>query len=550
MSHGFKKQTDEEKGLIDNIIDRHDKLYGDSNNWKTHWQEITRYVVPEKQDVWFDTKHNDGIKRNNHLFDSTAIDANIKLASALHGMLTNPTVQWFGFTTNEPELDNNDEVKEFFSKSLDKIHTVLNNSNFQDEIHQIYIDLGAMGTALMAIEEDDEKVVNFHSRPIYEAEIDENERGKIDFVSRKIKMTWRKIIKKYGDAWITDDHKRDQIKKKMNEETDIIIAVYPNQEFNPFEKKIGAEGKPFISTHILKKHKVLLKQEGFYEFPYAVPRWSKISSEKYGRSPAMSALPDIKMINQVSKVTISGAQKVVDPPWLVPDDGVALPLRTSPNAINYYRKTMNGSRDVISPLLSGAQPELGFQLREDVKMSILKAFFIDQLQLREGPQMTATEVMRRTEEQVRIMAPVLGRLHNELLRPTIDRVFGIMLRKKLLPQVPDALRGREIDITYSSLIARAQRISEVENFTRAIGQAAPIIQLDPNVIDYLDTDNSFKFVVETMTTKHGIMRKEREVTNIRKSRAQQLAKAEEQGDNLTEAEIAQKSSAALNNANA
>ena len=44
--------------------------------------------------------------------------------------------------------------------------------------------------------------------------------------------------------------------------------------------------------------------------------------------------------------------------------------------------------------------------------------------------MTATEVLQRNEEKMRILGPVLGRLQSELLQPLILRV-SIMLRNKL-----------------------------------------------------------------------------------------------------------------------
>ena len=46
----------------------------------------------------------------------------------------------------------------------------------------------------------------------------------------------------------------------------------------------------------------------------------------------MTALADIKMLNRMSEVTIRAAQKQVDPPLLVPDDGFMLPVRTIPGS--------------------------------------------------------------------------------------------------------------------------------------------------------------------------------------------------------------------------
>ena len=47
----------------------------------------------------------------------------------------------------------------------------------------------------------------------------------------------------------------------------------------------------FVSCHVHEKSGTLLRESGFKEFPYVVPRYLKSSSnEVYGRSPAMNAL--------------------------------------------------------------------------------------------------------------------------------------------------------------------------------------------------------------------------------------------------------------------
>ena len=88
--------------------------------------------------------------------------------------------------------------------------------------------------------------------------------------------------------------------------------------------------------------------------------------------------------------------------------------------------------------------------------------------MQQGPQMTATEVIQRNEEKMRLLGPVLGRLQSELLKPLIDRVFAILLRNNMLPQAPEFLSGRDIEIEYVSPLAKAQKSSELQSIMRAI----------------------------------------------------------------------------------
>ena len=96
----------------------------------------------------------------------------------------------------------------------------------------------------------------------------------------------------------------------------------------------------------------------------------------------MTALPDVKMLNEMSKTTIKSAQKQVDPPLLVPDDGFILPVRTVPGGLNFYR---SGTRDRIEPLNIGANTPLGLNMEEQRRNSIRNAFYVNQLMMQTGP---------------------------------------------------------------------------------------------------------------------------------------------------------------------
>jgi len=504
--------SEEDKKLANWIIRNHDQLKSVRGTWENHWQEIADFVVPAEDQIT--QKTTAGEKKGTQLFNTTAIHANEMLASGLHSMLTNPSVKWFDLFTGNKEIDSREDVKAWVQDSVRKMHNVLNFSNFQTIIHEIYLDLGSFGTAMLVIDEDQKYVVRFSSRPIVNALISADNKARIQTVYRTFEFTGMQMLQEYGQDIFSEQEKRD-FKENPMEKHSVIHAVFPNDDFNPFQKSLSS--KPFNSIHVFKKGLKPVRKGGFEEFPYAVPRWTKHTHEMYGRSPAMKSLPDIKLINEVNKVSIVAAQKAIDPPLQAPDDGVVLPLRTAPGSINYYR---SGTKDRIEPLFTGSDPRLGFEFMEQIKLSIRQAFFVDQLQLNEGPQMTATEVLQRTEEKLRMLGPVLGRLHNELLKPLVDRVFGIMLRRGIFLDAPEILEDRDLQVRYSSMIARAQKATEIDNFNRALGAVGPLIQLDPNIIDNIDMDGTFKYIVDTLDVPVEILASEQQKKQTREAKAQ------------------------------
>ena len=169
---------------------------------------------------------------------------------------------------------------------------------------------------------------------------------------------------------------------------------------------------PFQSVYMEYETGHIISIGGFREFPYVVPRYLKASNEIYGRSPGMNSLPDVKVLNTMVKVSLKAAQKQVDPPLLVPDDAMILPVRTAPGSLNYYR---SGVEIELKALNIGANNPLGLNMEDQRRRSISRTFHVDQLLIQENRTMTATEVMQRNQEKMKILGPVIGRLQQELL---------------------------------------------------------------------------------------------------------------------------------------
>jgi hypothetical protein len=495
--------------LTKSLLSRFEKLEGQRQNWETHWQEVADYMQPRKADVTKQRARGD--KRMEQVFDSSPIQAVELLAASLHGMLTNPSTPWFTLRFKDEEIDNEDEAKLWLESSTDAMYTAFNRSNFQQEIFELYHDLITFGTAAMFIEEDNDDIIKFSTRHINEVFIAENDKGRIDTIYRKFKISARAAIQKFGKTVSSDV--QTKAKKDPYEEIEILHAVYPRADFNPNKK--DKANMPFESVYIEFKNGNELSVSGFREFPFVVPRYLKASNEIYGRSPAMTALPDVKMLNEMSKTTIKAAQKQVDPPLLVPDDGFLLPVRTVPGGLNFYR---SGTRDRIEPLNIGANNPLGLNMEQQRRDSIRAVFYVNQLMMQQGPQMTATEVIQRNEEKMRLLGPVLGRLQSELLKPLIDRVFAILLRNNMLPQAPEFLSGRDIEIEYVSPLAKAQKSTELQSIIRTVEILGSLANVAP-VFDYINFDNLVKHLADIVGVPQKILKSQSQV-NAERQQAQ------------------------------
>lgn len=528
--------------LVKDLISRYESLSGDRQTYEKTWDLISQYVVPTRGEFLNEGRKDGNNRQNRRLFDSTATQANEMLASTLHGGLTNPSTKWFSLKAVDNELNNSEAVKRFFEDAVLKMMRVFNSphSNFASQNHELFMDLVAYGTGAMFVEEDPEQGIKFIARHLSEIYVAEDKNGRIDTVFRKFKLTARQAVQMWGED--LDAKFREHAEKKPEEKFEYLHVIMPRKEVRKGSKKV--RNLPIASYFIDLKNNKLIREGGYNEMPWSIPRWSKLVGEVYGRSPAWSALPDIRMINVMSETMIKADQKQADPPMLMADDGVLLPLRLQPGGINYGGMDPNG-RPRLAPLQTGARLNVGYESMEQRRKTIRDAFFVDQLIFREGPQMTATEVLQRQEEKLRLIGPQLGRIQTEYLSPVIDRVFSILLRNGELGEVPEELLGADTTIEYLSPLAKLQESQDALAVMKTLQQLSPLAQVDPTIMDNFNMDVLTRHLAEVNGVPLKILKLPEQVDQERQVREQQMQQVQQLQQIQQLAEVAKTGNEAL-----
>ena len=497
--------------------------------WEDHWQEILDYVMPRKADVTFVRSR--GEKRTEVLYDSTAITANNLLAASLQGTLTSASLPWFHLKLRDTELNQNRDVQLWLEDAAKRMYEIFNESNFNTEVHELYLDLVSIGTGAIFVEEGskgfDKEGIHFNCLHIAEYFIQENINGKVDTLYRKYKLTARQAIQEFGEENVGEKI-LESVKEKPDKEFNFIHAVEPTEDY---ERAVGKSNTklPVHSCHVCTEDKMVVRTGGYNEFPYLVPRWSKATGEIFGRSPSYNALPDIKTLNKAVEIGLKAWAKAIDPPLLVQDDGVIGRVRMTPAGITVVRHD-----GAIKPLQIGSNWQITDMKENQLRTSIRQAYYSDQLQLQDGPQMTATEVQVRYELMQRLLGPTLGRFQSEFLNPLIERTFGIMLRAGALLPEPDVIQGQKIDVEYVGPLARSQRMEESVAIDRLYELAMNVVQVDPSIMDNINHDEAIRLRGDLLGVPKIILRARDEVEELREQR-QQAQQAQQQAEQQQQA---------------
>lgn len=462
-------------------INRANKLKGKRLVWDTHWQTLAYYCLPLKAHVISEQIPGELLPPD--VYDSTAIWAAQIFASGMYAYMTNPASRWFGLAFSDPRL--NELKQKWLREQEDIIYDVLANSNFYQPVHEIYVDLIVFGTANMYEEKDPDDYVRFYARDLGESCIAENSRGIVDTNIRTFKLTAQQAVEKWGVKKVSEEIRKCLESQKQDDLFEFLHTVSPRYERDA--SKTDAKNLPWESVYIDIKAKKKMQVGGYEEFPFFVPRFMKRANSPYGYSSSMVALPDIKMANNMSYTVLKAEEKMVDPPLQGPDDGYILPLDTSPGALNYFRSEL-GKEEKFTTLYDTRIHNLDAAMLETTnrREAIQRAFFVDLfLMLVNRPKMTATEVVKRVDEKMLMLSPMLGRLMKEFLQPSISRTFNILVREGVIV-VPEELKLKPYNIRYVSPLARAQKATE----TRAIAEYVDLIMGMSNAReDVLDTIN-------------------------------------------------------------
>tara|TARA_R100000654_G_scaffold64106_1_gene91589 strand:- start:4279 stop:5892 length:1614 start_codon:yes stop_codon:yes gene_type:complete len=486
------------------------------STWEHHWQEILDYVLPRKAEVSFVRAK--GQKRTEVLYDSTAITAVNLLAASLQGTLTSPSLPWFSLKLRDAELNLDRDVQLYLEDTAKRMYNVFNESNFNTEVHEMYLDLVSIGTGALFVEESKDGFrtggIHFNALHIAEFYISENINGRVDTLYRKYKLSARQALQEFGEQNVGEKVLK-AAKEKPDKEFNFIHGVEPTEDYERATGEVNTK-LPFHSCHVCIEDKMKVKLGGYEEFPYLVPRWSKATGEIFGRSPSYNALPDIKTLNKAVEIGLKAWAKAIDPPLLVQDDGVIGRVRMTPGGISVVRND-----GAVKPLQIGTNWQITDLKENQLRTAIRQAYYSDQLQLQDGPQMTATEVQVRYELMQRLLGPTLGRFQTEFLNPLIERVFGIMVRNNALTEQPEIADGATFDIEYVGPLARSQRMEEATAIDRVYQLVFNVAQADPSILDIVDNDTAVRVRAELLGVPKTVLRSEEDVAAIRANRAEQ-----------------------------
>lgn len=520
--------------IPDKIVKKVAMLESDRKSLDNVLQLIEQFVVPFRGDFFGEENSEHEVEwRKRGIYDSTAVESAQTLAASMGGSLTSSATRWFGFKFKDDELNDDDESMEWLQACEDKVYDTLQDSNFEVESSEFYLDLSSFGTGHLieeAISDDPTKWegVEFSAVPMNACYFENDSKNKILNFYRIYKWTALQIIDKWGEDKVPQIIK-DKKESNSQDKFECILCVFKrnidiDNEPDP-SMPIQDKQRPYGYKYVLRQSGEELGEEGgYYEMPAFVVPYRKASGSVWGYSPAFVVLSNILTLNEVTESSLEAFGKVIDPATLVTKRGLLSDLDLQRGGL-----TVVEDLDDIKIHESKARFDIGEIKIDRLQDSIRRAFHVDQLQLKDSPAMTATEVQVRYELMQKLLGPTLGRLIVNFLDPCVMRTFNILHRADQLPEMPSLVKELEgeIDIEYTGPLARAQKSDKSQTIGAWTERLQMMAETWPEILDLPDIDAIGTDLGNLSGVPAKYIRGEKQLEEVRKKREKDQARAME-----------------------
>jgi len=496
----------EQDSRAEDIIKRQERLAADRTTLDTHCEEIAERILPRMKGAFTSTSNTSrsmqGEKNTEKMLDSTGAIALERFVAVLDSMLTPQNSKWHRLRSTDPVINRDSEVARWFDAVNDILfrQRYAPEAGFATQNHERYVSLGAFGTGTLFVDKREKGGLRYRCYPLSELYMLENHQGIVDTIHRRFRNTARQAVQKFKKENLPEKILKAAADKPETE-FEFIHAVMPREDME--YGRLDHRGMPWASCYVSVEGKKTVEEGGYTSWPYPTGRYVQAPGETYGRSPAMTVLPNIKVLNEQKRTMLKMGHRLVDPILLAHDDGVIDAFSMKPGALNFGGIDSQG-RKLVAPLdMPSGQLQNLDKLMDQERAPVNDAFLVTLFQiLVESPTMTATEVLERTREKGLLMNPTLARQMSDYLGPLIEREIDVLNRQGLLPPMPALLAdaGGEYEIVYESPLARNMRYEEGSGMMRLLEMAGTYANAtqDPRPLDWFDFDSAIPSLADIL----------------------------------------------------
>lgn len=488
--------------------------------YEAEWKEIAQYAQPSRS-RFLNGEQNRNFKRTNRaIYNSHAILSFRTLTGGMTSGLSSPSRPWFRLSPFDEDLADDSEVKTWLSEVERRMYAFLAGTNFYGAVKSGYAEMGMFGTEACVMVDHQIEGAVCHSLTAGEYWVGLSDASVADTLYRRAPMTVHQVVQSFGLENASDFVRTAYDTSRYDDMVPVLHAIEPNDERQA--DVLTAAGKPWRSAYWDEndgKPERLLRVQGYEEQPFWAPRWDTTGGDTYGTSPGFDALPDMRELQLQTKRKTEATAFLVKPEKIVPAS-----VKLTGQAGNNVTAASIDKNTVVVPY------EMPYQAISAIMQDVQRcADAIDRLTYAElfmaitnmqGVQpRNIEEIASRNEEKLTQLGPVIERVNSEKLEVAIERTFGTMARKRMLPPAPEKLQGAAVKVDFVSILAQMQRMVGIGQIERTVSFIGNLAAQFPDAADRLNIDEIVDDYADRAGAPPKILRSVDDAQELRSQRA-------------------------------
>lgn len=496
-------------------------------HFEPEWREISQHAQPSRS-RFLQSEANRNYRRSNRaIYNSHGILAFRTLAGGMYSGLSSPSRPWFNLKPFDEELFDDQAVKEYLAECERRMYGFLAGTNFYTSARTGYAELGMFGTSACVMVDHDEVGAVNHQLTAGEYWTACGDHGEPNTLYRRAALTVEQQVLSFGknvSKRVMDCYDRGD----YDTVTEVIHAIEPNDGRNP--DLLDNRNMPWRSfwwdTQDGDNKNGYLRLSGFPEQPFWAPRWETCGGDAYGTCPGHDALPDLRELQLHTKRKTEITAQIAKPEKIAPAT-----VKLTGQAGNVVAASTSDAQQVTVPYVPSYQAvqvvmEDMARASEAIDRLTYADLFMAITNMQGIQPRNIEEIASRNEEKLTQLGPVIERVNTEMLGKVIDRTFGIMARKGLLPPAPESLQGQPVKVEYVSILAQMQRMVGIGQLEKTFGFIVSAAGANPEALDKLNIDEAIDEYASRAGAPPRILRSDSEVKAMREARAQQQQMAD------------------------
>lgn len=490
------------KSRVRDLVAQGDRLFSKRSMLHSHWQDIAMNFCPNRAE--FTTTRQIGEEYASHLMTGRPILAHRDLSNSLSAMLRPRGQPWFHARTGEERINTDASAKQWLDAKADVMRRIIYDprAQFTRATKQGDHDFTAFGQTVISV--DINAAGNgllYRSWHLRDVAWCENDELVIDVVHHNWKHEARALLKKFGGT-VSSAVKTVADKEPYREFKCRRIIMPADQYDLSADKQPKNKARfPFVSIMVDCENDTILEEVPARRVPYVIPRWVTVAGSQYAHSPAVVvALPDARLLQQISLTLLEAGQKAVDPPLKATREAIVGGVNVYAGGITWVDAEYDEKMGPALERLMDRPGELNWgEHREDkIERVIQEAFFLNVINLPEasqGDKMTAYETQERVKEYIRRALPLFEPMEVEYNGGLCEMTWNLAMDLNAFgsfEDMPQILRGREIQWQFASPLQDANERVKSQQFQESASLLAMAAQIDPSVRADFNVSQAFR----------------------------------------------------------